>query len=1386
MKLNAIARSLAVASVLAVSALASVQADAAQTSGLTAEAVNRYFIFFNEPGALNYQGGDTRFARTANEREGMKFDANRSEVRAYRDHLDSLQSQRIAAFEGELGRSLDVSYRYDVLHNAIVIENLSASEADKLAAHPDVRMVEIVRDYELATDRVSEFLGAGDVWDGTSTPSGNGYRGQGMVIGIIDTGINAQHTMHGAFNNDASCGFDGSNPKVIAAKDCINSATCTGPNPSDTGHSHGSHVASTAAGNDHVATGGDLSGTRISGVAPCAQIISYKACPDNGCNGAALVAARQQAIIDGVDAVNYSISGGLSPWSVGDADRDFLDMINVGIFVAAAAGNTTPSNTNPIGQVNHRGPWVMTVANSTHDRISSNAVSLSGGPQNLYGLKGEMTIAANVVGQVADSNALGNLEGCNPGFTAGSMTGRVALIRRGSCNFSEKINNAQAAGAVGVIIYNNNPGQPPIVMGQTAGLLPSVMVSNADGLAIQSHVGSNPTSQATISSTTVISADPAAGDILSAGSLRGPIGGNIEVTAPDITAPGTNIFGAYNNTANHYDYMSGTSMASPHVAGAGALLKGLHPTWSVIEVKSALQLTAKKAGFKDFVNGTPNTGQWDADDVGNGRVDLTKAALSGLVLNETGANFLGAAGNQANQRALNLPSMRNTSCTPSCTFTRTVRNTLDTATSWTASGANLGPGLSVSVAPTSFSFTGNTSETQVLTVTVTPNGNQTGALVFGEVNLVEAGGLSPDLRMTVAIRGQGAGGPPAIQVDPTSISGNGTAGSGTPVQRPLNIINAGASDLTWSESTIVLNTRGGPSLVWDQPQAGNNGIVSAFSTTQSGGAYTAGQFVLAADTELTQIRVFGFDNSNTLAAQPTITWVIYADAGDEPAGNPQTNPGPALWTFSTAPNGTGVSLSGTGEIDLNLVAAGEDVQLSPGTYWITVFPTYNNNITGAADPRWAWFQADVVGTGSKLIAPNLFGNITTWTLTGAGGLGTAINDVAFQLTGLQGAVDCGAPWLSMNPTAGTVGAGQSQGVMVLLNASALAEGTYNANLCIDSNDPVNPSTVVPVTFNVGEGTPTGDADLALTMIDIPDPVSAGDDLHFLINVANFGPDSATDVEVEIELPAELSFASHVSLIADKLFEEELRGSSWACAPSASTVTCVLSGTLVATGMAPTLEIITTVSASAAPGTISTTAMVSSNEDDPVPGNNSATVQTEIVGLPDVIFANDFECAAGLPDCPDVDPNLVVIDGIDFVPAPDFTGGSIQWVDGDTCACDTTPYNLNVYGTASTVQFFWPNNANGSEGGVSLDSSTYAVLGSGATVGPASDFLVGTPSAATAPWSNPGNADGYLGFRFLDGGITKYGYAHITTGANGRPFTIHSIVYNNIGDPVTIP
>jgi uncharacterized repeat protein (TIGR01451 family) len=963
MKLKHYARSLTVAMALAAGAVATVSI-ATESSSLVAEAQGRYFVFFGEEGALHYQGGEAGLARTAPEREGVPFDSTRGEVVAYRDHLANARAQHIASLEGVLGRSVEVTYHYDILHNGIVVEGVTPAEAALIASQPMVREVSPVRNYELSTDRVEEFIGAGTVWEGDSTPTGTGSKGEGQTIAVIDTGLLSAYQTHPAFTNDASCGFSAALPKVKKAKDCIGSGSCEGTNPHSINNPHGTHVASTAAGNTHVATGGALAGTRVSGVAPCAALVTYKVCPSNSCDGAALNAAFNTILSDqatyGITAVNYSISGGQNPWA--DADRQFLNMVNQGIFVAASAGNTSTTVPNPIGQVNHRGPWVMTVANSTHDRISSNEVSVAGGPDGIYGLKSDAPFTSDVSGQIANSSGApyNNPLGCTSsgGFSAGSMTGKIALIDRGDCSFEEKINNAVGAGAIAVIIANNNAG-PPILMGLgTATARPSVMIGQSDGAAIRAYIGTNPTAVATIDSETVVSADPVAGDVLSTGSLRGPIGGGIEVTKPDITGPGTNIFAAYDAGATSYGYMSGTSMSGPHVAGAGALIQSVNDDWTPQEVKSAIMMTAFKDGLKDFTNGTPNNGPWDADDVGNGRLDLTKASLAGLVMHETYANFLAAQNNQANQRALNLPSMRNTACTPNCTFTRTVRNALGTATSWTATGVG-SPKVNVSVSPSTFSFDGDLEDTQQLTITVTPIGNQTAAVAFGEVVLSEADDASPDLHMTVAIRGQGGAGDPVADLAIDLTATPASIGNGESVSFLADVENLGPDAATGV--TVELELPAGATYVdGGVPGNGELSIATGAIATGKGGAAvsgsnwtctSAGQTVnctlpgslaSGADAPLTVQATVMLANPETVTA----TAEVSADQVDNNAAN----------------NTDSADVEVTGEPDL-IFADGFEDATEPGMACVDLTGAVGNGAAG--DPSNTVINLDI-GAGNKV------------------------------------------------------------------------------------------------------------------------------------------------------------------------------------------------------------------------------------------------------------------------------------------------------------------------------------------------------------------------------------------------------------------------------------
>ena len=758
----------------------------AQNLAPAASATGVYIVTFVEPGLLNNTGQNRSFAATAPSATGTrKLNTKSPAAMSYRDFLRSQQDSYLSQMSGALGRNVVVTHRYDITLNGLAIKLNSEQEAAKVRAISGVAKIEAETVEELTTDTGPAFINAPSIWSGGATISGLSTRGEDIIVGVIDSGANADHP---SFANDASCGHTAANPKLIATRDC-NQSQCIGGTPEDTevaSSGHGVHTASTAAGNSLPATtvvNGIPIAFPISGVAPCAKVISYRACVTT-CPGAAILGAINAAVADGVDVVNFSISGGTTPWN--DNDRDFLQMLNSDILVSASAGNTRAApNDIAIGTVNHRGPWVMTVANSTHSRVVANPVSLAGSLQNLTGVVSTSppfltTITGQVaVGAVVAGNAAGEF-GCGivSPYPAGSMTGKIALISRGTCPFSEKANNAAGAGAVAWVAYNNIPGAGIAMGALNTTAIPAVMVTQAEGQTLRDFATANPASIMTVVGPATRLIIPAQGDILNASSLRGPnIIGNTTVgsftftgtdtTKPDITGPGTDIYAAVNDANSQFGFLTGTSMSAPHLAGAAALIRAANPSWTAPEVRSAIMLSGVVAGRKpDAV--TP----WDADDVGSGRIDLSKAARSAIVMNETFARYTAAnpgtpTGPQELVRQLNSASMRNTQIAGSYVFTRTVRNTRTQPIAWTVNTSGSPSGTTVSVSPANFSFNGGLAETQVLQITVTMTA-ASATPKFGDVKLngvqvlpsgvlfmdgLEDPIVIPTARMTIAVQG---------------------------------------------------------------------------------------------------------------------------------------------------------------------------------------------------------------------------------------------------------------------------------------------------------------------------------------------------------------------------------------------------------------------------------------------------------------------------------------------------------------------------------------------------------------------------------------------------------------------------------------------------------
>jgi len=1040
-----------------------------------------FIVLFKEDPLATYKGSKSQFSAPS-KRAGMngklRLDVKSYEARNYVGYLQQQQRNLEAKMSSVIGHQFPVSKRMQHAVNGIIV-HVSREEAERFRNMPEVLLVEENRNVPLDTDTGPGLIGAPVVWDGTNPGAPGPYRGEGMVLGIIDSGINfgspsfaatgpvdgyTHANPLGAGNYLGTClpgGVDEGrcNDKLIGGYDFVCGApgnACVAANREEPGfgdtNGHGSHTASTAGGNvrDALYSGNTI---RISGVAPRANIIAYDVCYTEISSGRGLcpsvssVAAVNQALADGVvDAINFSIGGGVDPWN-DSVSLAFLNAVNSGIYVAASAGNSGPG-ANTLG---HNEPWVSSTAAAQHGRGGfSIAMSVTGPapvPANLAPVlvnqgTGGVAFAATLPGTTPLLISAGintASDGC-AAYPANTFAGGIAVVRRGTCSFSIKVNNASAAGAVAVVIANNAAGVIlPSVPGTT---VPVFSVTQAEGDSLRDFGQANPTTS-TAQITFPAIPVPNIPDVLAAFSSRGPAG-TYNLLKPDITGPGVNILAAYAGTTGVtgfeqlVDIISGTSMSSPHQAGSAALIRQARPSWTVPEIKSALALTADQTVYlEDSVTLANPFAR------GSGRIRVDRAINAGLVMNETGANYTAAnPGAGGNPRTLNQANLIDRSCFSTCVFNRTFRNTGATATSWRVQLQ----GVSGSVTPI-ITVPGNGSLTLKVTVyayTLLPNGS----FSFGNLVLTPATGSSPVLRLPIAIAVQ----PPAVSM-PASLSSVAPTNSAASVS--FTIANNGGSGLSYTftnsgtASGIVAN-------------ADNTGVASGFrnitytdpATAGSQGQYAADDFVLTESTQVTSLFTQGFVVSNAAltTAATNLTWSIYPDAGGLPAGNPQTAAAAALWTYTSTPVGAGVAVTSS-SINLNLPAAGQNVTLPPGRYWLV------SNTRGTFANRWAQYGSNTASGNSG------FASITIAT----NGTGSWVANPSFAGLSMRviGNVPCGAPWISGTyASSGTLARGISRSALTAMNTTGLSPGSYRANVCVLSNDPLTPSLAVPLTLTV--------------------------------------------------------------------------------------------------------------------------------------------------------------------------------------------------------------------------------------------------------------------------------------------------------------------------------
>jgi len=781
------------------------------TGSVTPGDKQRYIVILDDLPLAAYDGrimhtpernmDSTRLTATANRFTGArKLNVNSTDSKKYLRFLD----ERLETIRGEsalrLGRQLRLTHRYKNALNGFATE-LSESEVRALREVPGVHSVIPDEIQKLETDSGPKWLGANKIYDGSAGPF-PATGGEGVVVGLIDSGINWDHN---SFIDPGAPGHDHVNPygkqlglcskgevlcndKLVGVYDFVEDDPGTDEteenNNGKDNAGHGSHVASIAVGNPLNVT---LNGipTTLAGVAPNANIISYRVCyiadaadpDDDGCQTSAIFSAIEQAITDQVDVVNYSIGTDADdPWRNGTTTLAFLNLRAAGIFVATSAGNAGP-NSATIGSPANA-PWITAVGNATHDRVFASAVeSLSGGdtppPNSLVGASFTDGIGVRKIvhakdygyalcgvgepqsGEDCDSNT-----GLSNPFSPGTFNGEIVVCDRGTYGRVEKGKNLKLAGAGGYILANTPEWGEATVADDHC--LPATHLGLKDSDKLRTWLASGTNHQGALSGFSIFHITEA-GDQIASSSSRGPALPPVQnVLKPDVIAPGTEILGA-SSVDNNFAFLTGTSMASPHVTGGAALLKSVHPGWTPSMLASALVMTATPELAIDF-----DSSEATPHKRGGGRPRLDLAVNMGLYLKETESNFRSADPDLGGDpKNLNLPGLVDTACHNACSFQRTVTD-LAGGAAWSASAAGFESGVSVSITPANFTLAKDASRVLTINIDLTQS-ELVGEWVYGEVRL-SSNGL-PDAVFPVAVYADGGALPSEWSIDTAEISG---------------------------------------------------------------------------------------------------------------------------------------------------------------------------------------------------------------------------------------------------------------------------------------------------------------------------------------------------------------------------------------------------------------------------------------------------------------------------------------------------------------------------------------------------------------------------------------------------------------------------------------